>query len=224
MTSGTRTLRTRQAGFTLIEVLLATTITTAIMGSIVLVTGQLSRSYYSQLDGAAVQQEGRFALDWIVRTLVTAGSNPTALLLTPCPAAATSVTAIRRDPDGNNIHNDIRIQSDLNGNGLFGGLATGTCTEPDEDITIKLGTLDTNLVGSITKQDNNVGGGAVDMTDQVISALTFTYLNCNRVATTDNNDICYVGVSLTSRTPTINNNTGQRASYTNSAEVRVRTR
>ena len=222
-TPSARASHKRQAGFTLIEVLLATTITSVIMGGIVLVTSQLSRSYYSQLDGAAVQQESRFALDWIVRTLTSAGNNPNSTLLvtSPCPAAGNTFRAIRRNPNGDANQDDIRIHSDLNGNGLLGGAATGTCPEANEDVTIALNTL----TSTITMDDNNTTAvAAFDMTDSVISGLTFGYLDCDRAATANDAAVCYVQVAVTSRTPTVNNNTGQRTTYTNRAEVRIRTR
>lgn len=217
-----RSSRARQAGFTLIEVLLATTITATIMGGIVLVTSQLSRSYYSQLDGAAVQQEGRFALQWIVNALTAAGNNPMLMTTSVCPApSGTTFRAIQRNPDADAFQNDIRIHSDLNGNGLLGGLTTATCTEANEDVTISLPTGTT----TITKRDNNIDTtAALDMSDVVITGLLFTYLDCNRAATTVDASVCFVQVTVTSRTPTVNNNTGVRTSFTNSAEVRVRTR
>ena len=218
----TRAPRSRQAGFTLIEVLIATTISATIMGSIVLVTSQLSRSYYSQLDGAAVQQEGRFALDWVISTLLTAGNNPQLLTTSPCPTAATPFRAIQRNPNAAAAQNNIRIHSDMNGNGALGGLSTGTgtCIEPDEDITIAL------AANTITKKDNNTGqaAAALDMTDTVITGLTFEYFDCSRTATTNDSAVCFIRVTVTSQTPTINISNGLRTTYTNTAEVRLRAR
>jgi Tfp pilus assembly protein PilW len=221
VTMGSRCWRgNSEAGFSLVELLVASAISVSIMGSVILVTSQLQRSYYSQLDGTAVQQEGRFALDWIIRTLVSAGNNPILITVSPCPSNGTTLRAIRRDPNGDNVQNDIRIHSDLNGNGLLGGPATDTCNEANEDITIALDTA----TNTITKRDNNLDASAVDMTDSVISGLTFTYLDSNRAATASDAAVCFIQVTVTSRTPTINNNTGQQTTYTNTAEVRVRTR
>lgn len=212
--------RTGEAGFSLLELLMAMTISVSIMGSMVAVTGQLQRSYYSQIEGAAVQQEARFALDWIVRELSSAGNNPMSVTTGTCPAAGTVFRGIRRDPNGDSVQNDIRIHADLNGNGLLGGLTTATCTEAGEDITIQLNT-GTN---TIQRRDNNTEISTVDISDSVITGLTFAYLDSNRAVTTSDAAICFIQVTVTSRTTTINNNTGQQQTFTETSEVRVRTR
>ena len=183
-------------------------------------TGQLQRSYYQQIEGAAVQQEARFALDWIVRELSSAGNNPMSVSTGTCPAAGTVFRGIRRDPNGDTVHNDIRIHSDLNGNGLLGGLTTATCTEAGEDVTIQLNTG----TSTIQRRDNNTEAALVDMSDSVITGLTFAYLDTNRAVTTADAAVAFVRVTITSRTTTLNGNTGQQQTFTETAEVRVRTR
>lgn len=221
MVSSTRARLGGAEGFSLLELLMAMTISVAIMGSIVAVAGQLQRSYYVQLDGAAVQQEGRHALDWILRTLQSAGSNPDRITVSACPSTGTTFRVVRRDPNGDTVQNDIRIHSDLNPpNGLLGGLTSVTCTESGEDITIALDT--TNSV--ITRRDNNTQTTADVMTDAVITGLTFTYLNGSRATATTDDAVAWVQVSVTSQTPTVDNNTGQRPTYTHTGEVRIRTR
>jgi len=212
--------RTGEAGFSLLELLMAMTISVSIMGSMVVVTGQLQRSYYSQIEGAAVQQEARFALDWIVRELSSAGNNPMGVATGLCPASATVFRGVRRDPNGDSVHNDIRIHTDLNGNGLLGGLTTATCTEVGEDVTIQLNT-GTN---TIQRRDNNTELANVDMSDSVITGLTFAYLDTTRAAATADASVAFIQITITARTTTINNNTGQQQTFTESAEVRVRTR
>jgi Tfp pilus assembly protein PilW len=211
--------RAAEAGFSLLELLMAITIGVAIMGSMVAMASQLQKSYYSQLDGAAVQQEGRFALDWIVRTLQSTGNNPILITTSACPSTGTTFRAIRRDPNADGVQNDIRVHSDLNGNGLLGGLSAA-CTEANEDITISLDTVN----NTITRRDNNIDASALAMTDGVITGLTFTYLGGDRVATADDAAVSFVQVTVTSRTPTVNAQTGQQTTFTNTAEVRVRTR
>ena len=211
--------RRTEAGFTLLELLMAMTISTAIMGSIVVVSGQLQRSYYSQIEGASVQQEARFALDWIVRELNAAGNNPMGADTGACPSSGTVFRAIRRDPNADNVQNDIRIHSDSNGNGLLGGLSSA-CTEASEDITIQLNTT----TNTIQRRDNNTEMAAVDKSDSVITGLTFAYLDSNRATTTADAAVSFVQITVTAQTPTINANTGARQSFTETAEVRVRAR
>ena len=209
-----------EAGFSLLELLMAMTISTAIMGSMVVVAGQMQRSYYSQIEGASVQQEARFALDWIVRELNTAGNNPMSIGTGTCPSSGTVFRAIRRDPNADSVQNDIRVHSDLNGNALLGGLTTATCTEAGEDVTIQLNTT----TNTIQRRDNNTEVSAVDMSDSVITGLTFAYLDSNRATTASDAAVSFIQVTITSQTPTINANTGQRQTFTETAEVRVRSR
>ena len=211
--------RRTEAGFTLLELLMAMSISTAIMGSIVVISGQLQRSYYSQIEGASVQQEARFALDWIVRELNAAGNNPMGVDTGACPSSGTVFRAIRRDPNADNVQNDIRIHSDFNGNGLLGGLSSA-CTEAGEDITIQLNTT----TNTIQRRDNNTEMAAVDKSDSVITGLTFAYLDSNRATTTTDASASFIQITVTAQTPTINANNGQRQSFTETAEVRVRSR
>ena len=63
-------------GFTLVEFMIAALITTAVLGGTVVLATQLQQGYSTQLDDVLVEQEARFALDWIARILRSAGSNP----------------------------------------------------------------------------------------------------------------------------------------------------
>jgi Tfp pilus assembly protein PilW len=208
-----------EAGFSLLELLMAMTISTAIMGSMVVVAGQMQRSYYSQIEGASVQQEARFALDWIVRELNTAGNNPMSIGTGTCPSSGTVFRAIRRDPNGDSVQNDIRVHSDLNTNGLLGG-STSACVEAGEDVTIQLNTS----TNTIQRRDNNTEIATVDMSDSVITNLTFAYLDSNRATAASDAAVSFIQVTVTSQTPTTNAHTGQRQTFTESAEVRVRSR
>ena len=167
----------RQHGFSLIELLIATLVGSAMLGAAVLITDQVSRGYTSQLDGAMVQEEARFALDWIEEALRSAGSNPYGIAASNCPAAGTAFLAIRRDPNGNAVMDDIRIQADVNPpNALLGGLAAA-CGEAGEDITI----AHDPAAQAITVVDNNLGGAPTPMTDGLITQLQFTHLDASRV-------------------------------------------
>lgn len=221
-TSARPHLGANTGGFTLVEFLISTVIGTAIMGTMIVVTGQLQQAYYSQLDGAAVQQEARFALDWISRTLVSAGSNPSAIGIGGCPTAGTVFIPIQRDPNNDNVQNDIRIQADLNPpNGLLGGPGgAGGCGEAREDITIAHDAANK----TVTRRDNNIDNAPVPMSDRVITQLAFAYLDRNRVPTALDAQVAFVQVTVTAQTPVADKYTGQPLSYTHTDEVRVRTR
>jgi hypothetical protein len=58
----------------------------------------------------------------------------------------------------------------------------------------------------------------------VISQLLFTYLDANRVVTGADESTSFVRVTVTAQTPTADKYTGQLATFTYTAEVRVRMR
>ena len=210
----------RQHGFSLVELLIATLVGSAMLGAAVLITDQVSRGYTSQLDGAMVQEEARFALNWIEEALRSAGSNPYGIAASNCPAAGTAFRAIRRDPNGNAVMDDIRIQADVNPpNALLGGLAA-PCAEPGEDITI----AHDPAAQTITVLDNNLGGAPTPMTDGVITQLQFTHLDANRAVTANENAIAFVQVAVTAQGPNRDRQLWQPATVTLTSEVRIRTR
>ncbi len=206
-----------EAGFTLVEFLIAAAIMTAVLGGTLALATQVQRGYSTQLEDVAAEQEGRYALDWISRALRSAGSNPYAIVTSPCPAVNTTFQGLRLDPDGNGVQDDVRIQADINPpNGLLTG--AGCNSEPDEDITI----FHSGLV--INRQDNRVGGVSEAMTDPIFTQLRFTYLNAARVATVTPAAIAYAQISVTVRSRAPNPNTGQYPTSTLQTEVRLRAR
>ena len=218
MTGHTRVSDAR--GFTLAELLVSMAIGSLVVGSAVLLTGQMQKSYGSQIDGAAVQQEARYAMDWISRALVSAGSNPTRMTVAACPVAGTAFSAIRRDPNADGVNNDVRIHADVNPpNGLLGGLA-GACTETGEIITIGHDVANR----TITRQDHSVDAAAVGMSDSVITQLLFQYFSANGTVAALDDAVSVVRVTITARTPAIDAYTGQPVTFTTSTDVRLRAR
>jgi len=217
---GNRTLRDAR-GFTLVEFMIACLITTAVLGGTVMLASQLQQGYSTQLDEVLVEQEVRYALDWITRILRSAGSNPYGIETSPCPVVGTPFQEIRLDPDGDGMDDDIRIQADISPpNGILGGNVAGTCTEEGEDVTIAhdAGAL------TITKQDNNIDLDPEAMTEPIIAELEFTYLDSARNVTTDEDLIAYVGVHVTGRSKTYNTILGEYPETTMETEVHVRIR
>jgi prepilin-type N-terminal cleavage/methylation domain-containing protein len=217
---GVRNAESRERGFTLIEVLVATAVSTIVLGAAVALTIAAQRGYTSQMQDAGIQQEARYTLEWIASVLRSAGSNTYSITTTQCPAANTAFQAIRMDPDGDGSNDDIRVQADINPtNGVAGGVA-GACTEATEDITIahNPATLE------ITRQDMNVDAAPVAMTDPIFTQLQFTYLDFNRVVTAVPAQVAYVVVSVTGRSRVRNSYTGAFTTYTLQTEVRLRAR
>jgi prepilin-type N-terminal cleavage/methylation domain-containing protein len=207
-------------GFTLIELLLAMAISATVLGTALLLTTQVQKSYASQVDGASVQQEARYAMDWITRALQSAGSNPTEITVSACPTAGTAFRSLRRDPNADGVQDDIRIHADIGPpNGLLGGLG-GACTEAGEDLTIAYDAA----TRTITRRDNNLEAAAVAMSDTVISQLQFQYIRASGLPAVTDDQIAVVRVTVAARTPSVDQYTGQFVTYTLTSDVRVRSR
>jgi Tfp pilus assembly protein PilW len=199
------------------ELLISAAITIVTLSVAIQVATQVERGYTAQLDAAAVEEEARFALDWIGRTLRSAGSNPYAIVVSSCPAAGTMFLPLRFDPNLNGINDDVRINADVNEpNGLLGGDA-GACAESSEDVTI----AHDPVANTITMRDNNTDAAPVVMTAGTISALQFTYLDTNRVVTADPAAVAYVQVAVTAQGTAMNAQGGSFDTTMLTTEVRL---
>jgi Tfp pilus assembly protein PilW len=202
------------------ELLVALMVSLGVIGSATLLAGQMQMSYRRQLEAATAQQEGRYAIEWIERYIRAAGNNPYRLTTLPCPAAGTSFQAIRIDPNGNGLNDDIRLQMDGSPvDGLIGG-ASGACNEPNEDVTIAFNAANRQ----ITLRDNNVGATAVPRSDTIVSNLQFVFRDPLHNVTTSPNNIAFVQTTVTVRSRLNDVNTGVPISYPIRSEVRVRVR
>jgi hypothetical protein len=223
MVSGTFPIGGRAAderGFSLVELMIVGLITTMIAGAAVTLASQVQRTYSYQLNDAGVQQEARYAMDWITRTLAAAGSNPYGITVSACPAAGTVFVPLTLDPDGDGLQDDVRIRSDINRpNGVLLGVA-GACNEVGEDVTIAHDAVNLTL----TRFDRGLENAPVAVTDQVFTRLRFTYLTVTRAVTTVPANIVYAQVSLTGRSKSRNPHTGQLTTFAYQSEVRVRAR
>lgn len=209
-----------ERGFTLVEFMIAGAISIAVLGGTVALATQIQQGYSTQLDDVAVEEEARFALDWIARVLRPAGSNPYGIVLSPCPAASTAFQGLRLDPNANGIQDDVRVQADINPpNGLLVG-AAAACTEQGEDITI----AHDIAASTITRRDHAIDASGVAMTPPIFTQLRFTYLNAARAATTTPAAIVYAQIRVTGRSEALNPITLQNTTATLETEVRLRTR
>lgn len=213
-------------GFTLMELLVASTITVIVLGSAVAMTSQIQNGYRRQLEDSAAEQEGRYALEWIGRYVRGAANNPTAAPTTLCPGpAAVNVVPIQFDPDADGDDDDIRILTDANPpDGLIGGPA-GVCDQANEDVTIS---LDTGA-NTITFLDNNTGGAITTRTDTVIESLEFVFRNAahaeiDKTLANAAANVVYVETRITIRSRTIDPASGAPVTRTLSQEVKIRSR
>jgi hypothetical protein len=180
----------------------------------------MQSTYRGQMEAATAQQEGRFAIQWIERFLRGAGNNPYRLLTTPCPIAGTPVQAIRFDPDGDGVNDDIRLQMDNSpSNGLLAG-AAGACDEAGEDVVIAHDPVNR----TITLTDIGTGGAAEARTDGVIQNLEFVYRDAAHAITTNPDAVAFVETRVAVRTKLDDPNLAAPNTNVVQSEVRVRAR
>ena len=197
-----------ESGFTLVEFMIAAAITAGVLGSTMVLATKIQEAYGTQLDDAAVEQEARYALEWIARDLRSAGSDPYLVI--------DADQEILIDPNGGGDGDDsIRVQADINP-------SDGDIADEGENITIALDPV--NSV--ITRQDANspVDATAVAMTEPLITDLSFTWLDSSRAATAIASQVAFVQVQVTAQSRGRNANTGNFTTSTLSTEVRLRTR
>lgn len=218
----------KENGFTLVELLVASTLMAVVLGGAVALTSQIQNGYRRQLEDSAGEQEARYAMEWIGRYLRTAGNNPFGVPQSDCPGVNTLFKGIIPDPNGDGINNDITLQSDSNPpDGMIGGVSP-VCNQPNEHVTISLNSTE----HAIVFLDEAVGSTATTRTDSVIDDLRFVYRNFDRslwapvVAGLPNSaaNIFYVQTQIRIRTRTVNAASGTPPTRTLTSEIRVRGR
>lgn len=211
-----------ERGFTIAELLVATVVSLLVVGGAVSVTQQVQNSYRRQMEEVVAEQEGRYALDWVSKLIRSAGTNPYAIAMSQCPLANTAFAGLIVDPNGDNNHTDIRLQTDSNPpDNLLGGTA-GNCIQPNEDVTVSYDAV----ARSITFLDNNLGGTATIRTEPVITSLQFIYRDGlrNVLANPINAaQVMYVETRITVQPRAIGNQ-GVNTTRTLSQEVRIKGR
>lgn len=215
-------LSSDQRGFTIAELLVSMVVAMLIVGGAVTITSQVQTSYRRQMEETAAEQEGRYALDWVSRLIRAAGNNPYNILTGDCPAAATTFNGLIVDPNGDNVHTDIRIQTDSNPPDRLLGGSLGNCNQPNEDVTVNYD------AGTRTIQflDNNLGLPAEIRTEPVITNLVFVYrdgshnLLANPIVSAQ---VMYVETRITVTPRAIGNQSGI-TTRTMSQEVRIKGR
>jgi len=209
----------RQDGFTLLELLIASSTTVVLLAGAVAITSQVQNGYRRQIEDGVAEQEGRYALDWIGRYIRGADSNPFNVTESDCPGAETDFEGVIIDPNGDGTNDDITLQTDSNPpDGMVGGDGTD-CTQANEHVTISLDDANDTIVFL----DEAVGEAATTRTDSVIEDLEFVYRDDERNITAVSANVLYVETRITvrSRTPGAN---GQPVTRVLTSETRVRSR
>lgn len=211
--------RRDERGFSLVDLLVGMAIAVVVLFMAIVMTRNLERAYAAQMDDSGAREEAQYAVEWIERALRAAGSNPYGVTVSTCPFPGTLFVPIRPDPDNDGVHDDIRINADINPpNSRLGGVF-GSCTEQGEDITI----AHNPEARTITLRDNATRQ-TVTMSDTVITGLQFTYLTGARTATTTPSAIVFVQARVTAQSRTADPRTRRYPTYTAQTEVRVRAR
>jgi type IV pilus assembly protein PilW len=162
------------AGFTLIELVLAMGIMLIVVAAIISLFTSLNRMYTTQGVAAGVQQVARTGIDIMTRNLRMAGFNP--LNINP-------VGIVQADS------NSIRFEYDTNGSGTI-------ATNGDEDVAYLFNAENKQLV-----QQKNGDGNRYPLVDNVFD-LAFRYFDENDdMVTNDLAAIRSVEVSLTIEEP-----------------------
>ena len=196
-----------EAGFTLVEFMIAAALTSVVLGSTMMLATQIQQAYDTQLDDTTAEQEARYALEWIARDLRSAGSDP--YLIIP------DEQEVWLDPNGGADTDDsIRVEADINP-------PDGVLDDDGEDVTIAFDAA--NSV--ITRQDFNAADAtAIAMTEPIVTDLNFTFLDASRAATATSSLVAYVQVQVTTQSRARNPNTGAFTTSTLATNVRLRTR
>jgi Tfp pilus assembly protein PilW len=207
-----------ERGFSMIELMIAILVSMTVLGSAASVISAVQSTYAHQMDDVTVEQELRFAMDFIRRTIEQAGSNPYAVSVSDCPSAGTAFQAIRMNPDGDGLPDDIRVQADAGVPDGFIVGDTGSCTQADEDVTI----AHNPASNTITRFDRGTDASPVVWTDGVITGLTFEYLDSAMAPTAFVGAVRVVRVTITGRSRTARPGMQVGQTFTLESDVRLK--
>ncbi len=186
----------RQSGYSLVELLVSTAVTLVVVGAAGLLATTTERvaSVVEREHGALL--DAQFTLDWMVRTLEQAGSRAYGQPALACAGADVVFGALRIDPDGNGVDDDVRVRMDVNPpNGWLGG-RPGVCDESGEDVAIGFD----REAHVVTRQDVASDTSPVAVSGAIVRDLRFTYRDGERRVTRRAADVESVEVELTAAT------------------------
>jgi Tfp pilus assembly protein PilW len=205
-----------ERGFTMIELMIAVLVSLTILGSAASVISAVQNTYAHQMDDATVEQEARFAMDFIRRTLEQAGSNPYNIShANTHTCAGTGFQGIQTMGT-----DTIRVQADVGApDGLLIEDASGTCNQEGEDVTIAYDAY----TSTITRYDRGKDAGPVAWTDGVFTGLQFQYfLDDATTPTTDPDSVRIVRVTLTGRSRSARPGMNEGTTFTLASDVRLK--
>lgn len=159
--------RMNQAGTSVVELLLAVTMTMAIMGATIELLFNSQRVYSAEQATADAQENARFAIARLSEVLRGAGNNP-ASIQTFNPLTSTTVTNNGTDVSPGTAGNRVNIFADYNGNGTFNdNISASDNIISSENVTVRLN-------GTTLEMVDNTSGGVTSPLAQDIQSVSFT--------------------------------------------------
>jgi prepilin-type N-terminal cleavage/methylation domain-containing protein len=151
----------KMRGFSLIELLVVMVIFMILTAMVAQILVRTSRDYLSRRATMEAQNNGRIALDAIVRLVRMAGNDPN---------RTNFADPIHPDPDNNGVMDSIRLRGDWN--------------PPDGDITDARENMTFTVLNNVLRIQEPGMPQPVDFVDRV-QGLTFTYFDRDNVAIAD---------------------------------------
>lgn len=189
-------IKSGQSGFTLVELLIVTMLSSLLLTGVVMLFTTASRTYSGEDIKASARQDARAAFDLMITDLTMAGFNPTQ------SANFTAFAVSSPAPIGSTIDaTQIRIFMDLPANPADVTTADGNITiGSNEDITYSLNGTDLQRNGQTVIPN--------------VTNLSFTYRDSNGVVTATAADIRQIDVTMTVQASAPDPRTGNIRSIT----------
>lgn len=142
--------KTKQGGFSLLEVTIALAIITVILGIAFTVLNRFQRNYRYEMGYVDAQRNGRFAIARLSEIIRSAGTNPTG------KTAVNWLTFV--DFGGGNSSSTLTLKSDLDGDGATTSTLTSSADViiASENVTLRLNTS----TSTVEMVDNNLASGS----------------------------------------------------------------
>lgn len=195
-------------GFSLIELLITVAVLTVVSGAAISMMYQSQFVYTEQSQLADASQQLRSAMDQIVRVFRQAGSDP---------LETNTVTAVTVLGSGH-----VRISSDLTGTVASVTQESLESTGDPDGTLSSLGEIVTFRYDADSEQlfmDMGYGEGVLAGN---LSAFDLSYFDASGAATSVDQDIAFVRISMTGRSEDADGRTGNRNAVSFSSEVFLR--
>ena len=194
----------RQTGFTLVDILVGLAMASVLMVAMVSLFTTMGRSYTTQNVAADVQQVARGGIELMIQEIRMAGLNPTGSAAAGIVDSFDKADGFHGDHDGliaptdaNNLA--FTMDADMDGRIDHCTDDSGGCSAEDDNVNNELIAYRINN-GALEKY---MGAGAdwVDLTENNVSNLSFTYYDETGAVTTARDAIRTVEISMTVQLP-----------------------